>query len=237
MIPFYERNQSDLDFIKAIEDKDIKACALMVRNKFMGEGSGHDWWHIYRVWRLCLNLLDQETKTDLLERKIAQISALLHDIADHKFHDGDLEIGPNQAFEWCKKCVDWPDSNSMRVAEIVRHISFKGAKVANSMSDPIGKIVQDADRLDALGAIGIARTFAYGGNKKQPLFDPSIKPILHENFKEYYSTRTSTIHHFYEKLLLLEQQMHTQSARKIAHHRTKLMEQYLDSFFKEWYGD
>jgi uncharacterized protein len=207
----------------------------MVRDRFLDEGSGHDWWHIYRVWRMTIELVKNEAIQNPLDHKVAEISALLHDIADHKFHDGDLEIGPKKAFNWCEEHLSWNSDASKRVASIIRKLSFKGAGVEEEMTDEIGKIVQDADRLDAIGAIGIARTFAYGGHKNQPLYDPQITPVLHASFEDYHTKRTTTINHFYEKLLLLHERINTKSAKKIAEERTNYMHTFLQQFYEEWY--
>lgn len=234
-MPQFQEELSDLDFIHQHADQDVQQCALMIRDTFLVEGSGHDWWHIFRVWKLSIQLMDAEKINDLIDRKIGEISALLHDIADHKFHDGDLEIGPQQAYQWCSKNLRWKDEYSIRVANIVRNISFKGADVADNMIDPIGKLVQDADRLDAIGAIGIARTFAFGGYKKQPIYDPTIPAKTHSSFEDYKSNTTTTVNHFYEKLLLLKDRMHTKSAIEIARKRTQFMQEYLNEFYAEWW--
>lgn len=215
-----------------ISVKDIEKTRQHVESRFRGESSGHDWWHIFRVWQHTKQLCALEQLSEE-EQIIAEVSALLHDIADYKFHDGDEEIGPNTAFKWCLNELAWPEEYAQRVRLIVANISFKGAKVANNMTDPIGQLVQDADRLDAIGAIGIARTFAYGGYAGQPMYDPAIPVTLHSDKETYKKGKTTTINHFYEKLLLLKDRMHTQAGKKVAEERTAFMEEFLKQFYLE----
>lgn len=206
----------------------IKSVEKYIEKTFINEGTGHDWFHIDRVRRLALFIQEKEGgNKDLIE-----LSALLHDISDHKFNDGNFEKGGEEAkviLENLKVEKEFIE----KVASIVDAISFKGNRVADNMTCLEGKIVQDADRLDAIGAIGIARTFAYGGSVNQPIYEPSVKPTEHYS-KEAYQKRTHTINHFYEKLLILEERMHTDTAKSIAKERTKLMRNYLDAFYKEW---
>lgn len=202
-----------------------------VKAKLAGEGSGHDWWHVYRVWKMAERIGKKE-KANLL---IIELSALLHDIADCKFHNGDDTVGPRIAGEILakygvqKEIID-------TVAQIIKEGSFKGAGVKTVPATLEGRVVQDADRLDAIGAIGIARTFAYGGHKNRAMYDPNIEPILHTSKEEYAKNQSPTINHFYEKLLLLKDLMNTKTAKKIAKNRHKFMEEYLNRFFKEWEG-
>jgi len=200
-----------------------------VQSVLMNEGTGHDWWHIYRVRNLALTIARNE-KADLF---IVELAALLHDIADWKFHEGDQEIGPNTARTWLLS-LNVETSIINHVCTIIKDISFKGARVSTPMKSIEGEIVQDADRLDALGAIGIARCFAFGGSRHQVIYDPHRKPIMHANFEEYKEKSTVTINHFYEKLLLLKDRMNTQTGKKIAYERHKFMEQFLNQFFTEW---
>jgi len=209
----------------------IKRTADYVKSKLDGEGSGHDWWHIYRVWKTAVNIGKKED-ADLF---VVQLAALLHDIADWKFHAGDDSIGPKLAREWLEK-LDVDENVISHVCEIIKGVSFKGAGVKSKIKTKEGMVVQDADRLDALGAIGIARAFAYGGHKGSEIYNPKIKPEKHETFEQYKKSKGTTINHFYEKLLLLKDLMNTPSARKIAGERHGFMEQYLDKFFKEWEG-
>jgi len=207
-----------------------KTCQF-VEEKLAGDGSGHDWWHIYRVWNLAKNIADQE-KANL---RIVELSALLHDIADWKFHDGDDSKGPQMAEQFLtenqveREIID-------PVVDIVATISYKGAGVATPMKTLEGKVVQDADRLDAIGAMGIARTFAYGGNKNRLMYHPDEKPVMHQSFDDYKKNTGHTINHFYEKLLLLKDRMNTDSARKMAEGRHQFMQSYLDQFYEEWDG-
>ena len=210
----------------------VQQTAQHIQKLLEGDGSGHDWWHIYRVWKNALLIYEKAPAGDLLTIELA---ALLHDIADHKFNDGNLEIGPEKAYTWLKE-MGVAETLALKVREIVSMVSFKGAKVKDQMNSIEGKIVQDADRLDAIGAIGIARTFAYGGFAGQAMHDPAISYQLHDNFKAYSSQKTTTINHFYEKLLLLKERMHTEAARQIAEERHQFMEDFLNRFYDEWEG-
>lgn len=216
--------------------KAVKITALRMYETFSGEGTGHDWWHIYRVWMNTRKLLVEEGVTASDEMEIAEVSALVHDIADHKFHDGDETIGPETAYIWCIKNLGWKESKATKVKYIVANISFKGIGVQDVMNNHIGEIVQDADRLDALGAIGIARTFAYGGFVKQPIHDPEILPKNHQTFEAYKTERSTTYNHFHEKLLFLKDRMHTKSGKEIAEKRTNYMLEFLQIFDEEWVG-
>jgi len=207
-----------------------KTCQF-VEEKLAGDGSGHDWWHIYRVWNLAKNIAEQEGAN----MRIVELSALLHDIADWKFHNGDDSKGPKLAEQFLA------DNQVERdvidpVVEIVATISYKGAGVATPMKTLEGKVVQDADRLDAIGAMGIARTFAYGGNKNRLMYHPDEKPVMHQSFEHYKKNTGHTINHFYEKLLLLKDRMNTDTAKKMAEGRHQFMQAYLDQFYEEWDG-
>ena len=163
------------------------------------------------------------------------MAALLHDIADWKFYGGDEDAGPKAAREWLEQQgVD--EEIIVHVCEIIKHLSFKGAGVKSQMKTKEGMIVQDADKLDAIGAIGIARTFAYGGHANRALYDPDIKPEYHTSFEAYKNNQGHTINHFYEKLLLLKDLMNTQAAKKVAEDRHKYMEEFLNRFYAEWDG-
>ncbi|MFZ5552832.1 MAG: HD domain-containing protein [Bacteroidota bacterium] len=209
----------------------IDKTISMIREKFSGEGTGHDWWHIQRVVEVSAAIAKEEN-ADLF---IVQMGALLHDIADHKFHNNDHTIGPEKAKEWMAGC-GMNEDEMEPVLNIVKEISFKGAKVATPMSSKEGEIVQDADRLDALGAIGIARAFAYGGSKNREIYNPESEPVLHTSFEEYKNAGGNTIGHFYEKLLLLKDRMNTATGKKIAEQRHLFMENYLEQFYAEWKG-
>jgi uncharacterized protein len=204
----------------------------MLRERFAGEGSGHDWWHIYRVWQNA-RAIGQSEPVDMT---VVELAALLHDIADWKFHAGDLEAGPRAAREWLQSLAAEP-ALIEHVCEIVGTVSFKGAAVPTPMRSREGQVVQDADRLDALGAIGIARAFAYGGSRGRALYDPEQSPEVHHSAEAYRQSQSSTINHFYEKLLLLKNLMYTETARRLASQRHAFMEQFLDRFEREWRGE
>ncbi|MEO7364557.1 MAG: HD domain-containing protein [Candidatus Saccharimonadales bacterium] len=210
----------------------ISQTADYVRAKFESEGTGHDWWHMYRVWQLSKTIAATEQNVDLF---VVELAALLHDIADWKFHDGDEKIGPREARKWLtSKQV----SNSVieHVEDIIRTVSFKGAGVPSNMKTIEGKIVHDADKLDALGAVGIARTFAYGGANGRGLYDPADKVTLHQDFESYKQNNGASLNHFYEKLLLLKDRMYTEAAKELAAGRHQYMEGYLQRFHDEWAG-
>ena len=208
-----------------------KTCQF-VEEKLAGDGSGHDWWHIHRVWNLAKNIAGQEEGTNLM---IVELSALLHDIADWKFHDGDENKGPQMAKQFLT--ANHVESSVIDpVVEIIASISYKGAGVPTPMKTLEGQVVQDADRLDAIGALGIARTFAYGGHKNRLIYHPEEKPILHQSFEDYKKNQGHTINHFYEKLLLLKDRMNTASGKRLAEARHQFMQTYLDQFYKEWDG-
>lgn len=203
-----------------------------VKEKLSGEGSGHDWWHIHRVRQNALALCTEE-QTDPF---VVELAALLHDIGDHKFYGGDISVGPRLAREWLSsRGVD--EAIIAHVSEIIADLSFKGSGVPTPMRTQEGMVVQDADRLDAIGAIGIARTFAYGGHKNRLLYDPDIPPTDHHSFEAYQKSSAPTINHFYEKLLLLKDRMNTPTARRLAEGRHAFMEQFLSQFFAEWEGE
>ncbi len=214
------------------KQKILEQTEKYIKDLLTGEGSGHDWWHIYRVRNNAFLIAENENEADLF---IVQLGALLHDIADWKFYDGDENIGPQKAAEWLES-VGTDEDTIEKVKHIVKNLSYKGAGVQNTMVLFEGKIVQDADRLDAIGAIGIARTFAYGGHKNRELYDPDVKPVAHQSADAYVKNTSPTINHFYEKLLLLKDLMNTESAKKIAQERHEFMELYLDRFYKEWEG-
>jgi uncharacterized protein len=209
----------------------LQKTEAYVREKLEGEGTGHDWWHIHRVRNTALSLAKEE-KADLF---IVELGALLHDIADHKFHDGDETVGPKVALEWLKSLAV-PEDAIHQVCAIIKEVSFKGAKVETPMSTIEGEVVQDADRLDAIGAIGIARAFAYGGHKNRELYNPDQDPTLHDSFEAYKNDKGATINHFYEKLFLLKDRMNTKTAKRIAEERHQFMKEYVERFMSEWSG-
>jgi len=209
----------------------ISKIADEVKARLEGESSGHDWWHVYRVWKMAKHI----GKKEEVDMPIVELAALLHDIADWKFHDGDDTVGPRIAGEILAK-HGVSAENIATIGQIIQEGSFKGSGVKTTPSTIEAKVVQDADRLDAIGAIGIARTFAYGGNKNRAMHDPEIKPAMHKTKEEYSKSQSSTINHFYEKLLLLKDLMNTQTAKEIAQERHRFTEEYLDRFLKEWEG-
>ncbi|MFZ4522351.1 MAG: HD domain-containing protein [Bacteroidales bacterium] len=213
---------------KEIIEKTIQFVKAELRQ---AEG-GHDWWHIERVWRNAQTIAKSED-ADLF---IVELGALLHDIADHKFHDGDESIGVRKARAILQSLsVDQPVID--QVEKIITNISFKGGNWESDFSSPELSVIQDADRLDAIGAIGIARTFNYGGFKGREMYNPSVKPEPGMTVEQYKASTAPTINHFYEKLLLLKERMNTETGRRMALQRHKFMEQYLEQFFMEWNGE
>jgi len=210
----------------------IQQTADYIKQEFSNDSSGHDWWHIHRVWQTALRICEQE-KADAF---IVQLAALLHDLDDWKFNDSGDGTTPRRAQGWLDS-LNLDPSATDAVCRIIKHISFKGAGVDNTMNSLEGFIVQDADRLDAIGAIGIARAFAYGGWKNRPLYDPASSPQLHQTFEEYKNSNSDTINHFHEKLLLLKDKMNTATAKRIAEQRHEVMVQFLNQFMNEWSGE
>ncbi len=208
----------------------IQKTAEYIQQEFSDDSSGHDWWHIYRVWKNAITICEHENA----DRFIVELAALLHDLDDWKFNESGDET-PLRARAWLDSCsVDIPTAET--VCEIIKHISYKGAGVENKMKSLEGFIVQDADRLDAIGAIGIGRAFAYGGYKNRMMYDPDSPPQMHASFEEYKNSKSATINHFYEKLLLLKDMMNTKSAKRIAEQRHEVMVKFLDQFMNEWEG-
>lgn len=197
----------------------------------MSGDSSHDWWHVWRVWQMAKRLAAEERADPL----VVELGALLHDIADWKFHDGDESVGSRVAGEVLAAHAVAPEVIE-HVRDIVATISYKGAGVATPMKTIEGKCVQDADRLDAIGAVGIARCFAYGGHKGRAMYDPDDKPVMHEDKESYHKSTGASVNHFYEKLLLLKDRMNTETAKRIAQERHAFMERYLDEFYQEWDG-
>lgn len=206
----------------------IQKTADYIKQEFSDDSSGHDWWHIYRVWRNAIAICEQEN-ADLF---IVQLAALLHDLDDWKFNESGDET-PLRARAWLDSCSVDPVT-AQAVCRIIQRVSYKGAGVEDTMDSLEGFIVQDADRLDAIGAIGIARAFAYGGYRNRPLYDPDLPPRIHASFEEYKNSKSATINHFYEKLLLLKDRMNTQTAKRIAEERHNVMLNFLDQFMQEW---
>ena len=210
----------------------IEATKNYVRTTLKNAEGGHDWFHTLRVYNNSL-LISKGEKVDAL---VVALGALLHDIADSKFHDGDDTIAPKMAREFLfKHNVD--SLVIEHVINIINNISFnKSLENGKKFTSPELEVIQDADRLDAIGAIGIARCFNYGGFKNRKIFDPSIKPNMKMTKEEYKKSTAPTINHFYEKLLLLSDKMNTKTGKRIAKQRHQFMEQYLDQFYAEWDG-
>lgn len=199
---------------------------------FATEGSGHDWWHIHRVWQLAIRIGRAEGANLL----IVELAALLHDIADWKFHGGDLTAGPRAARLWLQE-QGTEEELIVAVCDIIARLSYKGAGVSTDMPTLEGRVVQDADRLDAIGAIGIARAFAYGGHAGRLLYHPDQPPILHTSAESYHKSQGHTLNHFYEKLLLLKDRMQTETGKQFALDRHRYMEGFVTEFLAEWNGN
>jgi len=203
-----------------------------VKEKLENAEGGHDWFHIERVYKNSI-LIAKEEDCDIM---VVKLGALLHDIADSKFHDGDETIGPKTARAFLESENVFEETIN-HVINIIENISFKGGNFENKFSSKELEIVQDADRLDAIGAIGIARTFNYGGFKNRALYNPSIAPNLNMSKEEYKNSNSPTLNHFYEKLLLLKDKMNTATGKKIALERHQYMENFLSQFYAEWEGE
>ncbi|MHB1147962.1 MAG: HD domain-containing protein [Lutibacter sp.] len=209
----------------------IKNTEAFVKNALKNAEGGHDWFHILRVW----NNAKLISKNEKVDEFVVELGALLHDIADSKFHNGDETIGPKIAREFLEsQQVD--DSIIVHIENIISNISFKGGNFEQQFNSPELEVIQDADRLDAIGAVGIARTFNYGGFKNRPLYNPEIAPELNQTKEAYKNSEAPTINHFYEKLLLLKDRMNTVTGRKIAEDRHLYMEYFLAQFYDEWNG-
>lgn len=206
----------------------IQKTERFIESEFRSEGSGHDWFHVDRVRKMALRIGEKEG-CDLF---ITEMAALLHDLDDWKL----VGAGNHES----SKAEKWLDAMgvekavSNQILQIIDDVSFKGAGIETPVKSIEAAVVQDADRLDAIGAIGIARTFAYGGHKNRLIHDPSVLPVMHNSFQEYKSSVAPTINHFYEKLLLLKDRMNTATARIIAEQRHQFMNEYLSQFFEEW---
>lgn len=212
----------------------INQTVLFVKKTLQDAEGGHDWFHIERVWNNA-KLIAKNENVDLF---IIELGALLHDIADAKFYDGDESIGPKKASEFLKR-LEVDKITIQHIVNIIKHISYK-----NSLESSINKfyskeldVIQDADRLDAIGAVGIARAFNYGGFKNRELYNPEIKPNLSLSKEAYKKSNAPTINHFYEKLLLLKDKMNTKTGKQIATDRHQFMELYLEQFYNECNGE
>lgn len=210
------------------DHKIIEITTQFVRTTLSNAEGGHDWWHIHRVHTNAKRIAQTET-CDML---VVELAALLHDIADSKFHNGDEEIGPTTAGAFLKS-IQVDEQTIAHVQQIIRHISFKSGFDKPAFHSIELDIVQDADRLDAIGAIGIARAFSYGGFKGREIYNPEVAPNLSMNKEEYKNSEAPSINHFYEKLLLLKDKMNTPSGKKLAEQRHAFMESYLEQFYIE----
>lgn len=216
-----------------MSDKELVAkTAEFVKKKFADESTGHDWWHMYRVWRLSKHIAKGEKDVNLT---VMELAALVHDIADFKFYGGDFEAGPKAARQWLKS-LDAPEPTIVHVEDIVRNISYKGALIKPGLKTIEGQIVHDADKLDAMGAVGVARVFAYSGSAGIPIFTPGLPPAQPVKNPKNLITTTSSINHFHEKLLLLKDRMFTKTGKELAERRHKYMEDFLQEFHSEWDG-
>ena len=206
----------------------VKRVATLARNFHLSDTTGHDWWHIYRVWNLSKYIAQHENADAL----VVEVAALLHDMDDHKIPGADAKNFPN-----ARNTLLSLNADSLlveKVVEVISQVSFKGAGVDTTPTSLEACVVQDADRIDAIGAIGVARAFAYGGSKNRELYNPEIQPILHNSFEEYKSSKGSTLNHFYEKLLLLIDLLNTNTAKQIAQQRHAYMQQFVEQFLDEW---
>ncbi|MBW4362424.1 HD domain-containing protein [Flavobacterium taihuense] len=210
----------------------INKTILFVKGKLANAEGGHDWFHIQRVYKNALLI----AKGEVCDETVIKLSALLHDIADSKFYDGDETVGPKVAREFLEG-EGVSEAVISHVIQIIDNVSFKGGKTEKTFSSIELNIVQDADRLDAIGAIGIARAFNYGGFKNRVMYDPQIAPNLHMSKEEYKNSQAPTINHFYEKLLLLKDKMNTETGKAIAKERHHYMQGFLAQFYSEWDGE
>jgi uncharacterized protein len=209
----------------------IRNTEAFVKDRLKGAEGGHDWFHVMRVWNTAKHIASEEEGDPF----VVELGALLHDIADSKFHDGDEKLGPQLARKFLSEqgvttaVID-------HVENIIRHVSFKGGNFVQEFTSPELRIIQDADRLDAMGAIGVARCFNYGGFKNREIYNPDIKPDLNMTKETYRKSEAPSINHFYEKLLRLRERMHTETGKKLAADRHLYMEKFLEQFYAEWNG-
>lgn len=208
----------------------VDKLAAYLKTKNLAESSGHDWWHLFRVWKNAIAIQKSEGGNLL----VIELAALLHDEDDWKFTKSANEL-LNASKLMCQFEVD--KNTQQKVLELIKQVSFKGANVDTSTKNIEAAIVQDADRLDAIGAIGIARAFAFGGHFNREIYNPEIEPIQHNNFAEYQKSKSHTINHFYEKLLLLKDRMQTNTGKLIAQQRHQYMQSFLQQFYMEWNGE
>lgn len=214
------------------EPEIISATESFVKSELEGGEAGHDWWHIDRVRKSALHLARQEGANLF----IVELGALLHDIGDSKFHDGDENLGPRKVKTFLES-LNLETNSIEHLIQIVENISFTKSLESSNFRSLELNVIQDADRLDAIGAIGIARAFSFGGYKKRIFYDPEIPPIKNISKEEYKKRSSPTINHFYEKLLLLKDMMNTQAGQRMAQERHQFMELYLEQFYSEWRGE
>ncbi len=211
----------------------IDATIAFVKKELESAEGGHDWFHIQRVYNNALNILQYEKGVD---EDVVKLIALLHDIADSKFHNGDETVGPAKAKQWLES-IGYDAETVEHVVKGIENISFKGGNFEKKFNSKELEIVQDADRLDAIGAIGIARAFNYGGFKNNGIHNPNETPRFGMTKEEYKAHRGTTINHFYEKLLLLKELMNTETGKKMAQGRHEYMENFLEQFYAEYQGN
>ncbi|MGJ8661515.1 MAG: HD domain-containing protein [Bacteroidota bacterium] len=209
--------------------KIIDSIESELKETWKNEPTGHDWEHIRRVRDMALQIQTIEGG----DKNVIHLGALLHDISDHKFNGGKLDANGEVAKKWLIE-LNCPEDITIKVSQLVDKISFKGANVKQGELSLETMIVQDADRMDAIGAIGIARAFAFGGNRNRPIYDETLLPELHNSFDKYAKSKSHTINHFYEKLLLLKDKMNTNEGKRIAIKRHSILEQFLKDFYSEW---
>ncbi|WP_298424145.1 HD domain-containing protein [uncultured Kordia sp.] len=215
-----------------LETQLIEKTISFVQETLKNAEGGHDWFHIERVYKNALLIAKEENVNEF----IVSLGALLHDIADSKFHNGDETVGPKVAREFLES-LQVSEAVIIHVEQIISNISFKGGNFNQKFTSPELDVIQDADRIDAIGAIGIARCFNYGGFKNRKLYDPAVPVNLNMTKAAYKKSTAPTINHFYEKLLLLKDKMNTSTGQKIAEQRHAYMEQFLEQFYAEWNGE
>lgn len=208
----------------------LKETGVFVKSLLQGDSSGHDWWHIHRVRKLALTIAKSEGADPFL----VELAALLHDVDDWKLTGNGAE--GEKTKKWLQSC-GVEHQIIEQICSIIDGVSFKGAGVNTSTNNLECKVLQDADRLDAIGAIGVARTFAYGGSRGRGIYDPGILPEMHTDFENYKKSNAPTINHFYEKLLLLKDQMQTATGKSLAGPRHDFMLRFLEQFYAEWNGE
>lgn len=212
----------------------INETVQFVKTTLEGAEGGHDWFHIERVWKNAILI----AKSEKVNMFIVELGSLLHDIADSKFYDGNENIGPKKSRIFLES-LNLDEMIILHIENIIKNISYKNSLESNGSKFQSIEldVIQDADRLDAIGAIGIARAFNYGGFKNRALHNPAVKPNVKQSKEAYKKSAAPTINHFYEKLLLLKDKMNTKTGKQIAAKRHVFMEQFLDQFYKEWEGE